>query len=63
VPCRLGTHQILHLIEKINQHADSPDERQKLEHLGQTIKKICACGLGMSAANPALTYLHHFEAV
>ncbi len=63
VPCRLGTHQILHLIEKINQHADSPAERQKLEHLGQTIKKICACGLGMSAANPALTYLHHFEAV
>ncbi len=63
VPCRLGTQQILHLIEKINQRADSPAERQKLEHLGQTIKKICACGLGMSAANPALTYLHHFEAV
>ena len=62
-PCRLGTRQIYHLIQTINQRADAPAERQKLEQLGQTIKRICACGLGMSAANPALTYLHHFEAV
>jgi NADH:ubiquinone oxidoreductase subunit F (NADH-binding)/NADH:ubiquinone oxidoreductase subunit E len=62
-PCRLGTHQIHHLIQKVNAATDAPGDRQKLEHLGQTIRRTCKCGLGLTAANPSLTYLHHFEAV
>jgi hypothetical protein len=27
------------------------------------IKRTCVCGLGLTAANPALTYLEHFEGV
>jgi NADH:ubiquinone oxidoreductase subunit F (NADH-binding)/NADH:ubiquinone oxidoreductase subunit E len=60
-PCRLGTQQIHHLIQKINSGIDTPSDRQKLERLGQTIRKTCKCGLGLTAANPSLTYLHHFE--
>jgi NADH:ubiquinone oxidoreductase subunit F (NADH-binding)/NADH:ubiquinone oxidoreductase subunit E len=62
-PCRLGTEQIHVLIQKINTGMDTPTERERLERVGQTIRKTCKCGLGLTAANPALTYLHHFEGV
>ncbi len=60
-PCRLGTRQIHTLISKINLGVGSASDLQKLEELGQTIKKTCNCGLGMTAANPVLTVLHDLE--
>jgi NADH-quinone oxidoreductase subunit F len=60
-PCRLGTKQIYHLLDKVIQSKGSPGDLRKLEKLGQSIRKSCVCGLGMTAANPVLTYLRHFE--
>ncbi len=60
-PCRLGTKQIYNTINRINMGNGSLADLDALEKLGQTIKKTCACGLGMTAANPVLTFLHHFE--
>lgn len=60
-PCRLGTKQIQNLLSRRNRGDGSPDDLQKLENLGQTIRKTCACGLGMTAANPLLTFMHYFE--
>lgn len=60
-PCRLGTRQIYKLLNKVNLGTGSPADLQKLDDLGQTIKKMGVCGLGMTAANPVLTVLHNFE--
>ncbi len=62
-PCRLGTKQIYTLLKKINLDAGTAADVRKLGELGRTIKQICACGLGMTAANPALTVLDNFERV
>ncbi len=60
-PCRLGTRQIYNLLKKINTGTSTSANLAALEQLGQTIKATCACGLGMTAANPLLTVLHKFE--
>lgn len=60
-PCRLGTKQIFSMLNRINLGIEAPSELHTLERLGQTIRKTCACGLGLTAANPLLTYLDNFE--
>jgi NADH:ubiquinone oxidoreductase subunit F (NADH-binding) len=60
-PCRLGTRQIHHSLQKINSGTGATADLQKMEKLGQTIKKSCVCGLGLTAGNPFLTFLHAFE--
>lgn len=60
-PCRLGTKQIYHLLHKINTGEGAPADVRKIAKLGQTIRKTCVCGLGMTAANPSMTILHNFE--
>ena len=49
------------LLKKINLGTAEPADLHKLEELGRMMKTTCACGLGMTAANPVLTYLHEFE--
>ncbi len=62
-PCRLGTKQIYNLLRKINSGEGSVSDLQKIDKLGQTIRKTCVCGLGMTAGNPSQTFLHNFERV
>ena len=60
-PCRLGTKQIYKTLQKINHGNLILNDLQKAEKLGQTIKTTCVCGLGMTAANPLLTFLKNYE--
>jgi NADH-quinone oxidoreductase subunit F len=60
-PCRLGTKQIYKLLCKINMGNGTATDVQKIAQLGKTIRQTCVCGLGMTAANPALTVLHNLE--
>jgi NADH:ubiquinone oxidoreductase subunit F (NADH-binding) len=60
-PCRLGTKQIYKTLQRINQGNLILNDLQKAKKLGQTIKTTCVCGLGMTAANPLLTFLNNFE--
>lgn len=60
-PCRLGTGQVYGLISKINAGSATAGDLDRLAALGQTIRTACACGLGLTAANPVLTYLHQWE--
>lgn len=62
-PCRLGTKQIYKLVNRINEGSGTAADVHKVEDIGQTIKRICVCGLGMTAANPALTMMHNLEGV
>lgn len=60
-PCRLGTKQIYNLLQRINTGDGTADDVRKIEKLGRTIRQTCVCGLGMTAANPALTVLQNLE--
>jgi NADH-quinone oxidoreductase subunit F len=60
-PCRMGTNQIYNILKKINSGNYTDTDMQKANKLGHTIKSTCVCGLGMTAANPLITYLQNFE--
>ncbi|MBN1757818.1 MAG: NADH-quinone oxidoreductase subunit NuoF [Chitinispirillaceae bacterium] len=60
-PCREGTKQMLHLLEKICEGKGTETDLAILEDLAATIKSASLCGLGQTAPNPVLTALRHFR--
>lgn len=61
VPCRVGTHQMLLLLERITRGEGTPVDIEKLEQLCQLVKSTSLCGLGQTAPNPVLTTLRYFR--
>ncbi|MBI2829591.1 MAG: NADH-quinone oxidoreductase subunit NuoF [Chloroflexi bacterium] len=61
VPCRVGTRQMLTILERITRGEGKPDDLQELERLSQLIKATSLCGLGQTAPNPVLTTLRYFR--
>ncbi len=60
-PCRIGTYQMLRILEKITSGQGEEGDIEKLESLGRYIKNSSLCGLGKSAPNPVLTTIQHFR--
>lgn len=60
-PCRIGTTQILSILEKITDGNGTEDDLVKLEELGNAMTKSSLCMLGGSAANPTLSTLKLFR--
>jgi len=60
-PCRIGTYQMLQILEKITSGRGEEDDIEKLEKLGKYIKNSSLCGLGKSAPNPVLTTIQYFR--
>ncbi|MGC9940845.1 MAG: NuoF family protein [Verrucomicrobiota bacterium] len=61
VPCRAGTVQMHHLLDKIaNRHATARD-LSKLEELCDMVKNTSLCGLGQTAPNPTMSTLRFFR--
>jgi len=61
VPCRLGTKQMLTILEDIVEGRGVPEDIDLLEELGEAIKVGSLCGLGQTAPNPVLTTLRYFR--
>lgn len=61
VPCRLGTKQMLTILDDIVEGRGKPEDIDLLEELGQAIKAGSLCGLGQTAPNPVLTTLRYFR--
>ena len=61
VPCRLGTKQMLTILEDIVAGRGKPDDIPLLEELAQGVKAGSLCGLGQTAPNPVLTTLRYFR--
>ncbi|MFH1593832.1 MAG: NADH-quinone oxidoreductase subunit NuoF [Candidatus Omnitrophota bacterium] len=61
VPCRLGTKQLLEILEDITKGKGRPGDIDLLTELGDTIKKGSLCGLGQTAPNPVLTTIRYFR--
>jgi len=60
-PCREGTKRMLEIIERITSGAGTLEDLNRLERLGNLVKKASLCGLGRAAPNPVLSTLKYFR--
>ena len=59
--CRLGTKQMLDILEDITNGHGKMEDLETLEELAEDIKQGSLCGLGRTAPNPVLTTLRYFR--
>ncbi len=60
-PCRVGTYQMLQILERITSGKGEDGDIEQLEKIGKLIKAGALCGLGNSAPNPVLTTIKYFR--
>lgn len=60
-PCRIGTRQMLNILEKITSGEAELSDIEKLENLAKAVRSGALCGLGAGAPNPVLTSLRYFR--
>jgi NADH-quinone oxidoreductase subunit F/NADP-reducing hydrogenase subunit HndC len=60
-PCRIGTTQILKLLEKIAGGRGEDEDLVKLESIGNAMTRASLCMLGCTAANPTISTLKNFR--
>jgi len=60
-PCRIGTYQMLQILENITTGRGKHGDIERLEELGYRVKAGSLCGLGQSAPNPVLTTIKYFR--
>ena len=60
-PCRIGTKQMLGILERISNGNGEVDDLAKLEKIGNAMRKASLCALGGSAPNPTLSTIRHFR--
>ena len=61
VPCRLGTTQLLAILEDITRGKGRPEDIDLLLELAEGVKLGSLCGLGQTAPNPVLTTIRYFR--
>jgi NADH-quinone oxidoreductase subunit F len=61
VPCRIGTKQMLDILERICRGEGEPGDIDLLETLGKQVKAGALCALGQTAPNPVLTTIRYFR--
>jgi len=60
-PCRLGTAQMVDILERITRGEGQLADLEQLNKLGRVMQKGSLCGLGRTAANPVLSGLRYFR--
>ncbi len=60
-PCRIGTKQMLNILEKITEGKGELEDIDRLLELGENIKVSAICGLGQTAPNPVLSTIKNFR--
>ncbi len=61
LPCRLGTYQMLQILERITRGEGVPGDIERLEWIGRRVKEYSLCGLGTTAPNPVLSTIKYFR--
>jgi NADH:ubiquinone oxidoreductase subunit F (NADH-binding)/Fe-S-cluster-containing hydrogenase component 2/(2Fe-2S) ferredoxin len=59
--CRIGTYQMLEILEKITSGRGEEGDIERLERLGKLVIEGSLCGLGKTAPNPVLTTIRYFR--
>ncbi len=60
-PCRIGTRQMLAILERITEGKAEIGDLARLEGLAYAVKNGSLCGLGSTAPNPVLTTMRYFR--
>jgi NADH:ubiquinone oxidoreductase subunit F (NADH-binding)/(2Fe-2S) ferredoxin len=60
-PCREGTKRMLEILTRITEGKGRDGDIERLQRLGNMIKKSSLCGLGQSAPNPVLSTIKNFR--
>lgn len=60
-PCRVGTWQMVKILESIVAGKAEPADIARLQTLAETVQRVSLCGLGQTAPNPVLTTLRYFR--
>ncbi len=60
-PCRLGTKQMLEILNRITNGQGRDDDIAQLYRIAKTVKEGSLCGLGQTCPNPVLTTLNYFR--
>ena len=60
-PCRIGTHRLLEILDKIIAGNGTLADLDKLEELATYVKSASLCGLGQTAPNPVISTLVRFR--
>ncbi|MDR1929790.1 MAG: NADH-quinone oxidoreductase subunit NuoF [Treponema sp.] len=60
-PCRIGTTQLLNILEKITKGNGEESDLEKLESIGSAMSKASLCALGQTAPNPTLSTVKNFR--
>ena len=61
VPCRLGTKQMLDILQNITDGNGKLEDIDLLINLSEAVKAGSLCGLGQTAPNPVLTTIRYFQ--
>lgn len=61
VPCRLGTKQMVDILNGIVEGNGREGDIELLETIGNNVKLSSLCGLGQTAPNPVLTTIRYFK--
>ena len=61
VPCRLGTKQMLDILEDITQGRGKPEDIDLLLDISEGVKLGSLCALGQTAPNPVVTTIRYFR--
>ena len=60
-PCRIGTSQLLHILEKIANGNGEESDLTQLETISKAMVKASLCALGQTAPNPVLSTVRNFR--
>ncbi|QHN08216.1 NADH-quinone oxidoreductase subunit NuoF [Methanothermobacter sp. THM-2] len=61
VPCRVGTRQMLMILNDIVEGSGREEDPEILRDIAETVRAASLCGLGQTSPNPVLTTLRYFE--
>lgn len=61
IPCRVGTSQMLRLLERICNGSAIMEDLDKLQELAVMVQDTSLCGLGFTSPNPTLSTLRYFR--
>jgi NADH:ubiquinone oxidoreductase subunit F (NADH-binding) len=61
VPCRVGTAQVLNMLDKATKGEGSPEDEEKLREIADLMKNASLCALGQTASNPVMSTLRYFR--
>jgi len=61
IPCRVGTSQMLGILQRICNGSAVMEDLDKLRELAEMVQDTSLCGLGFTSPNPTLSTLRYFR--